>query len=134
MPTSISHVSPSRTARATGALSTASWSSLRLASTSWTIPIAELTTMTMPNSPSAGDPNTRISTSIVPRMALKRVNTLARTISVSVRLVRSPASLTSPRATRSATSAAVSPPARCGDGPADGTSATRTSRRRRPGR
>ena len=65
--------------------------------------------MTMPNRPSVGDPNTRISTSIVPRMALKRVKTFARTISVSVRLVRSPASFTSPRATRSATSAAVSP-------------------------
>ena len=44
-----------------------------------------------------------------PRMALNRVNTLARTISPRVRLVRSPVSLVCPRATRSCTSAAVRP-------------------------
>src|SRR6478752_5970906 len=73
------------------------------------IPIAELSTMTKPNRPSAGDPNTRIRASIVPRIALKRVKRLARTISASVRLVRSPRSFASPRAARSATSVAVSP-------------------------
>ena len=53
---------------------------------------------TKPNRPSAGDPNTRISASIVPRMALKRVKTLARTISRSVRLVRSPLTFVRPSA------------------------------------
>ena len=48
-----------------------------------------------------------------PRMALNRVNTLARTISPSVRLVRSPVSLACPRATRSCTSAAVRPSSAC---------------------
>ena len=71
--------------------------------------MSELMTMTIPNRPSVGEPNARISTSIVPRMALNRVSTFARMISVSVRLVRSPASLTSPRAVRSATSATVNP-------------------------
>ena len=52
-------------------------------------------------------PITTITASSAPRMALKRVNTLARTISPSVRLVRSPVSLVCPRATRSCTSAAV---------------------------
>ena len=52
-------------------------------------------------------PTTMMTASIAPRIALKRVKTLARTISPSVRLVRSPVSLTAPRATRSCTSAAV---------------------------
>ena len=39
-------------------------------------------------------PTTMITASIAPRIALKRVNTLARMISPSVRLVRSPVSLT----------------------------------------
>lgn len=45
-------------------------------------------------------------------IALNRVKTLARTISPMERLLRTGTSLTSPRATRSATSAAVSPFAR----------------------
>ena len=67
--------------RAIGALSTASWSSVRFARYSCTIPISALTTSTKPKRPSAGDPNTRISASIVPRIALKRVKRFARTIS-----------------------------------------------------
>ena len=50
-----------------------------------------------------------MTTNIVPRIALKRVKTLARMISASVRLVCVSTALTSPRATRSATSAAVRP-------------------------
>ena len=49
----------------------------------------------------------------MPRIALNRVNTFARTISPSVRLVRSPVSLTCPRATRSATSAGGQARRRC---------------------
>ena len=63
----------------------------------------------MPNSASWIGPTIRITTSIDPRIALNRVKMLARAISASVRLVRSSATLTWPRATRSATSAAVSP-------------------------
>ena len=48
-------------------------------------------------------------TKSTPMMALKRVKTLARTISAVEREARTGTSLTSPRATRSATSAAVSP-------------------------
>ncbi len=56
---------------------------------------------TSPKVPSWIGPTTRITASIAPRMALNRVNTLARTISPIVRLVRVPASLVAPRATRS---------------------------------
>ena len=63
--------------------------------------------------PSWIGPTTRMTASIVPRIALKRVKTLARTISPSVRLVRSPVSFTAPRATRSGTSAAVEAGRRC---------------------
>ena len=55
-----------------------------------------MATSTKPNSPSCGAPNTRISTNIVPRIALKRVSRLARAISTSDRLVRSSARLTLP--------------------------------------
>lgn len=47
-----------------------------------------------------------------PMIALKRVKTLARTMSVVERELRTGTSLTSPRATRSATSAEVSPAGR----------------------
>ena len=107
--TAISASVPSRTTRARGAFRTASASSVRLAFTSCTMPISALATRTTPNVASWISPTTRMTTSIVPRIALNRVNTLARTISPSVRLVRSPVSLTWPCATRSATSAAVRP-------------------------
>ena len=49
------------------------------------MPIAELTTSTTPNSPSASDPVLRISTNSAPRMALNRVKTLVLKISQSDR-------------------------------------------------
>src|SRR6476661_4003680 len=73
------------------------------------MPIAALAKSTSPNVASWIGPTPTITASIAPRIALNRVKTLARTISPMVRLVRSPVSLTSPRATRSCTSAAVSP-------------------------
>ena len=56
-------------------------------------------TSTMPNSASWIGPTIRITTSIEPRIALKRVKMFARAISDSVRLVRSSAVLTCPRDT-----------------------------------
>ena len=63
----------------------------------------------MPKSASWPSPNRRMSTNAVPRIALNRVSTLARRISVTVRLVRSSAAFTFPARTRRATSSAVSP-------------------------
>ena len=88
---------PSRTTRARGALSTASRSSVRLARSSWTMPMsdvgdeddAERGVLDRPDD----EDRPRAS---MPRMALKRVKTFARTISPMVRLVRSPVSFTSP--------------------------------------
>jgi hypothetical protein len=99
----------SRTTRARGALSTASRSSVCFARISWTMPISALATSTIPNVASWISPTARMTTSIAPRMALKRVRMLARRISVYVRLVRSPASFVSRRSTRSRTSASVRP-------------------------
>ncbi len=107
--TASSRTSPSRTTLARGAVSTASRSSVRLARTSWKIPIAEFSTMTTPNSASCRGPTIRISTSIDPRSALNRVRTLARTISLVVLLGVAGTSFTCPRARRSATWAALSP-------------------------
>ncbi len=88
---------------------TASLSSVRLARTSWKMPMAELATRMSAKVASWIGPITTITASAAPRMALNRVNTLARTISPRVRLVRSPVSLVCPRATRSCTSAEVRP-------------------------
>ena len=107
--TAISRTSPSRTTRARGAFSTASRSSVRLARYSCTTPMSALNSRTKPKSASWPSPNTRMSTNAVPRIALNRVNTLARRISARVRLVRSSATLTWPARTRCATSSAVSP-------------------------
>ena len=101
--------SPSRTTRVVGELSSASRSSFRLARYSCTMPIAELTTSTTPNSPSASDPVLRISTNSAPRIALNRVKTLVLKITHSDRDDAWLVALTCPRATRSATSAAVRP-------------------------
>ena len=76
---------PSRTTRVVGAFSSASRSSFRLARYSCTMPIAELTTSTSPNSPSASEPVIRISTNSAPRIALNRVNTLVLKITHSER-------------------------------------------------
>ena len=107
--TATSLTSPSRTTRTRGSLSTASWSSVRLARTSWTMPMRALLTSTMPNSASCGCPTARITTSSTPKMALKRVKMFARRISPNVRLVRSPVAFVSPRSTLSRTSAPVRP-------------------------
>ena len=64
---------------------------------------------TMPNRASWIGPTTSMITNSVPTMRLKNVNTLARTISTTVRLDPRATRLTCPRATRSATSAAVRP-------------------------
>ena len=64
---------------------------------------------TRPKSASCNGPTTRMIASIAPRIALNRVNTLARTIWPTVRVGAAGTSLTCPRATRSSTSAAVSP-------------------------
>ena len=53
---------PSRTTRARGALSTASRSRVRLARTSWTMPMAEFATMTRPNKPFCQRPVSRMHT------------------------------------------------------------------------
>src|SRR6266511_2679173 len=99
----------SRTSRTCGALSTASWSRVRLARSSWMMPMSALLTRTMPNSASCGCPTARMTTSSTPRIALNRVKTFARTISPNVRLVRSELVFVAPCATRSWTSAAVRP-------------------------
>ena len=83
-----------------------------LARSSWTMPIAVLAMITRPKRPSWIGPTTRMIAKRMPIRALKRVKTLARTISESDRLERTGTSLTSPRATRSATSALVRPPRR----------------------
>ena len=73
--------------RAFGAVSTASWSSVRLARISCTMPISAFGDQDDAEQAVAGEPTTRMTTSIVPRIALNRVKTLARTISPYVRLV-----------------------------------------------
>ena len=55
--------------------------------------MAELATRMSTNSASWIGPITRITATAAPRIALKRVKTLARMISESLRLVRSPVSL-----------------------------------------
>jgi len=67
---------------------------------------------TPPNSASWIGPTARITTSRLPSNALKRVKTLARTISATVRLGAEGTSFTCPRAIRSRTSASVSPSSR----------------------
>ena len=65
--------------------------------------------ITKPNRPSWIGPITRMIANSTPTIALKRVSTLARTISPTVRLARAGTSFVVPAATRSATCAAVSP-------------------------
>lgn len=105
----ISAAAPSRRTRGRDSPMTARASRVFLARSSWTMPMPVLATMTKPNRPSWIGPTIRMITKSTPMMALKRVRTLARTISVAEREDRTGTSLTSPRATRSATSAAVSP-------------------------
>src|SRR5713226_3722603 len=100
---------PFRMTRVRGALSTASRSRVRLARSSWMIPMPEFKTRTRPNSASAGVPVTSTMTARAPRRPLKGVTTFARMTYRRGRLVSVPAELVRPRSTRSATSASVSP-------------------------
>ena len=79
--TGSSAISPSRQARALGAASRESRSSVRLARTSWKIPIAVLATITPPKRASRGSPKTSTSTSSVPRMRLNTVKVFDQTMS-----------------------------------------------------
>ena len=107
--TAISPSVPSRITAARGALRTASRSSARLERTSCTMPMSVLATSTMPNSASRYSPTAMITTSNEPSRKLNGVSTLARTISVTVRLVGSGTSLVYPSALCRSTSARVSP-------------------------
>ena len=92
---------PSRTTATCGALTTASRSRVRLARTSWTMPMSELATITMPNSASLYWPVSSTTTTRTVRMTLNRVKTLARTMSPTVRRWSSVTTLTQPPASRS---------------------------------
>ncbi len=106
----ISTARPSRRTRGRASPMIASRSRVRLARTSWTMPIAVLTTMISPNRPSGTTgPITTMTAKSAPMIALKRVRTLARTISATERLARTGTSLVLPAAMRAATSAAVRP-------------------------
>jgi hypothetical protein len=73
--------------------------------------MALLAMMSSPNAPLITDPVDSTMISSTPRMALMRVNTLARTISETLRAARVGTSLVLPSETRCATSASVSPAA-----------------------
>ncbi len=111
---------PSRSTSAVGACSTASESSLRFACHSWPMPSREFTTRAMPNRAFLYEPVSSTSTSSAPSSALKRVKTLALTISDSGRLVTSTTALVSPAATRASTSACVRPVSDTGTGTSTG--------------
>ncbi|WP_378785504.1 hypothetical protein ACFMQL_10940 [Nonomuraea fastidiosa] len=67
---------------------TASRSSVRLARTSWTMPISALATMTSPNRPSCHSPKIRISAQSTPMTRLNRVSTFALRMALSDLLER----------------------------------------------
>ena len=90
----------------------ASLSSVCLARSSWMMPIALLAMISRPKAPLITEPVDSTMTNSTPRMALMRVNTLARTISDTLRAARVGTSLVLPAATRWATSASVSPAAK----------------------
>ena len=93
-----------------GALTTASRSSVRFARSSWTMPMRVLAITTPPKRASLSGPDDQDDDEQRRRRRkLKRVKTLALTISATVRVGASGTSLRNPRATRSATSAEVSP-------------------------
>ena len=64
--------------------------------------MAEFATMTRPNRPFCQRPVSRMHTNSAVSSPLKGVNTLARTISPTVRLVRTSTAFVRPAATRSA--------------------------------
>ncbi len=73
------------------------------------MPTPVLNTMTSPNSASWIGATMRITTSSTPRMALKRVNVLARTIAPMLRLGLVGTALVAPSRTRCATWVSSSP-------------------------
>lgn len=99
---------------------TASPSSVFLARSSWMMPMPVFARITKPNKVSWNGATKNMITHSTPMIALKRVKTLPRTMSTVDRLLRRGTSLTSPRAIRSATSAALSPAGRCRTGGATG--------------
>ncbi len=105
-PTGISAATPSRRTVGFASPMTTRLSSVFLACTSWIMPIAVLATITKPNSASWIGATASMMTKRMPMMALKRVKMLARMMSGEE---RTGTSLTSPRLTRSATSAVLSP-------------------------
>ena len=101
---------PSRRTRGLAAPTRDSRSRVRLARYSWTIPIPELMTMMKPNKASwIGAWAMNIKAQRTPMTTLKLVTMLARAMSCRLRLRGSGASFARPLASRSATSAAVSP-------------------------
>jgi hypothetical protein len=103
----------SRKTRAFGAVKTESRSNVRFARSSCTIPISAFAISTKPNSASRNCPTSKITRSIAPSSALKRVSRFARTICVTVRVGADGTSFARPVATRSATSAEVRPRSDC---------------------
>ena len=77
---------PSRIAFARGATSSASWSSVSFAFSSWRIPIAELTIAIRPKIASAHSPSERMRMKKTPMIALNSVRTLAVTMLATERL------------------------------------------------
>ena len=100
---------PSRTTRARGELKTASSSRVRLARSSWTMPMSALAIRTPPNSASCSCPTARITTRRPPSRKLNGVITFERMICPTVRLRVSGMSFARPDSRRSATSASVRP-------------------------
>ena len=76
------------------------------------MPIALLATISSPNAPLITEPVDSTMINSTPRIALIRVNTLARTMSDTLRAARVGTSLVLPSATRWATSASESPAVR----------------------
>lgn len=87
----------------------ASLSSVCLARISWTMPTTLLAMISRPNMPLITEPVASTMSSNTPRIALIRVNTLARTMSAMLRVARCRTALRWPCATRWATSASVRP-------------------------
>lgn len=106
----ISPVAPSRRTLGLASPMTARPSRVFLARSSWMMPMPVFAMITKPNRLSWIGATISMITQSTPMMALKRVKTFARTISEVDREDRTGTSLTSPRATRSATSAVPSPP------------------------
>ena len=106
---SISPIAPSRTTRTRGVLSTANRSSVRLARSSWTIPIAELATITPPNRAFCQRPVAIVARNSATSRPLNGVTMFARRIAATVRLVGRSTVFARPASTRRCTSADVSP-------------------------